>query len=195
MKIFRTRGLLYLIYFFLLFLLEEMRAEEDWSLTLYHGAVSGAAIGDVLQLTANFRYSNSYLALAAARKIKRYKNLHWEIEGQYVHHVGSLQSHMEFNGLFIARWLTFPWDTFIDTSFAVGEGLSLATEVPEIEKRNHDDESAILNYLLFELTFPLKFLANTNLALRIHHRSGVFGLFDGVTGASNAIGIGIKRNF
>ena len=79
-----------------------------------------------------------------------------------MHHLGSLQKHMEFNGLIIARWLTFPWDNFVDTNFAVGEGLSLATEVPEIENRNHDDESAILNYLLFELTFPLKFFRLTS---------------------------------
>ena len=183
------------IHFISIFFVGLANAEEDWSLTLYTGAVSGDSITEVLQLKANFKHSNTYLAIAAAKKIKKQANLDWEIEGQFVHHIGELQKHMEFNGLILARWKTFPWDHILDTSFAIGEGLSLATEVPEIEKRNHDEASAFLNYLLFEITFPLQFLTNTEMVLRIHHRSGVFRLFDGVTGASNAVGIGIRRKF
>lgn len=178
-----------------LFWVDLANAEEDWSLTIYHGVISGDGIDEVLKLSANFKHSNGYLAIAAAKKIKEFTNLDWEIEGQFVHHAGALQKHVEFNGLILARWNTFPWDNILDTSFAFGEGLSLASEVPEIEKRSHDEASAFLNYLLFELTFALQFLTATDLVVRIHHRSGVFRLFDGVTGASNAIGIGLKRTF
>ena len=195
MKIFPSIRLLHPVYLFVLFLAAQANAEEDWSLTFFHGAVSGDSIANVLMLSGNFKYSNSYLAIAAARKIKKHANLDWEVEGQFVHHTGTLQKHLEFNGLILARWNTFPWDNILDTSFAIGEGLSLATQVPEIEKRHHDEASALLNYLLFELTFPLQFLTATDFVVRIHHRSGVFRLFNGVTGASNAIGFGIKRTF
>ena len=195
MKWIQINAVLFIIYLIPIFSLALANDEEDWSLTIYHGAVSGDAIDEVLKFSANFKYSNSYLAIAAAKKIKKYTDLDWEFEGQFVHHTGTLQKHMEFNGLILARWQKFPWDHILDTSFAIGEGLSLATAVPEIEKRSHDEASAFLNYLLFELTFPLQFLTRTDFVVRIHHRSGVFRLFDGVTGASNAIGFGIKRSY
>ncbi len=85
-------------------------ANDEWSLTVYHGSVSGDGIVDVLQQSANFNYSYNYLAIAASRKIKEQnEHLHWEFEGQFVQHLNR-QTHMEFNGLIVVRWLTFPWD-------------------------------------------------------------------------------------
>ena len=51
----------------------------------------------------------------------------------------------EFNGLIIARWRLFPWDKYLDTSFAIGDGISYATEVPEIEEKKDTDSGRWLN--------------------------------------------------
>ena len=167
-----------------IFLIGVLNTHGQWSTTVYYGAVSGDGIVEVLQQTANFNSSNDYLAITLAREISEtQEDLIWEFEGQFVKHLGN-QQHMEFNGLIIARWHPFPWDHILDTSFAIGEGLSLATEVPEIEKRNHDESNAFLNYLVFEFTLPFPLLRNSEIVARIHHRSGIFGLFDDVTGAS-----------
>jgi hypothetical protein len=48
---------------------------------------------------------------------------------------------------------------------------------------------------LFEAAFALPDVPQWELITRIHHRSGTFGLFNGVTGASNAWGVGMRYNF
>ncbi|MCG5530360.1 hypothetical protein LRD18_05665 [Halorhodospira halochloris] len=118
-------------------------------------------------------------------------------EAQAVKHSGK-QSHYELNAVLIARWSRTPWDAFIDTSFAFGEGLSWASEPPPLEPRGTRDDSEesvqLLNYLLFELEAgPPQ--SNWRAFTRIHHRSGVFGLFGGIRGGSNFLGLGLRYYF
>ena len=61
----------------------------------------------------------------------------------------------------------------LPTTFAVGEGISYATEVPELEPG--EGASQWLNYLLFEVTFALPKYPEWAIVGRIHHRSGFFG--------------------
>lgn len=112
------------------------------------------------------------------------------------------QDHWEFNAVLILRWNEFPWDRYLDTSFAVGEGLSYATEYPPIEKDYHammfgleDQVSKLLNYLSFELTFGVPKLPPWNVFIRIHHRSGIYGLINDVNGGSNYMGAGVRYDF
>jgi hypothetical protein len=95
----------------------------------------------------------------------------------------------------VFRWQPFPWDRYLDTSFAIGEGLSYATDDPEIETEKHDRTSRVLNYLMLELAVAVPQQPRWTLFGRVHHRSGVFGLFDGVTGGSNVVGAGIRYTF
>ncbi len=121
----------------------------------------------------------------------------WELEGQIVKHFG-FQDHEEFNGVLVGRWLLFPWDKYIDTSLAVGEGLSYATERPRIEggDRSSRKEYHFLNYLMVELSFFLPKFPHWGLVIRVHHRSDVYGLVaDSVLGGSSFVGGGIKYVF
>jgi hypothetical protein len=142
-------------------------------------------------------FDDYYLvALALAKKVASYEKIDLEVEGQAVKHFYG-QHHWEFNGLGAIRWLPFPWDKHIDTSFAAGAGLSYATETPkfEEERRGEGQTQQVLSYLMLELTFSLPKNPNWSLVTRVHHRSGAFGLFNGVTGGSNAWGLGIKYTF
>lgn len=112
------------------------------------------------------------------------------------------QDHFEFNALLIIKWHEFPWDKYIDTSFSVGEGFSYATKEPPIEKDYHnmtfgveDETSRFLNYLLFELAFAVPKLQDWSVFARVHHRSGIYGLVNGVNGGSNFVGLGIRYDF
>lgn len=120
----------------------------------------------------------------------------WEAEGQGCVHFGK-QNHLEFNGLVIGRWLRFPWDRLVDTSVAVGEGLSFATQVPEIEPRadREAESTRLLNYLMIEVELAPSPTSRWCVVGRIHHRSGVFGLFDGIHGGSNFIVAGVRHRF
>jgi hypothetical protein len=168
--------------------------EHKWAVTLYHAKFVQEELFDIF--TRQHYFENSYLiALALAREFARsWDHLGWELEGQVVKHYG-MQHNWEFNGVLVLRWHRFPWDRHLNTSIAFGEGLSRATRTPFVEAKDHDRTAKLLNYLLFELTLGLPRLSNWHLSGRIHHRSGVYGTFGGVHGASNFLGAGVRYTF
>lgn len=166
-----------------------------WAFTLYGGPHAQEDIGDVFSFQATFPDDTYIIVGALTRELWRYKN--WftlEVEGQVGKHFGEMH-HWEFNGLVDVRWVLFPWDKYVETSFAVGDGLSYATEVPEVELADDEDAQRLLSYLLFELTLGLPQYPRWDVVVRAHHRSGVFGLFGGVDSGSNFVTGGIKYKF
>lgn len=179
---------------FLLTLPQTAETKEDWAVTLYGASQLWGNIWQTFY-SPDFEPSYYFVALAVSRRMFSFqKHLDLELEGQGVKHLGN-QHHWEFNGLFTLRWLTFPWNKYIDTTIAIGEGLSYATETPKLEAETHKNSLQFLNYLMMELTFALPETPKWSLAVRIHHQSGIFGIFDGVQGASNALCIGLKYKF
>ena len=178
-------------------------AEEDqkenkperykWFVTAYGGAHAQDDIGDVFTFQPKFE-DNAYIAvLALAREVWHYKNyLSFELEGQVGKHFNK-DTHWEFVGVLIGRWHYFPWNKWINTSFAVGDGISYYTDVSEVEEEDDDDAQRTLNYLLFELTLGLPEYQRWDLVFRIHHRSSVFGLVG--AGGSNFVTGGFKFAF
>ena len=89
--------------------------------------------------------------------------------------------------------------------FGFGEGLSLASDVPIVEiadAADSDKETAtLLNYLDISVDLDLGRLAGVEsmydlyLGYTIKHRSGVAGLFSGVTGGSNYNMVTLEKNF
>jgi hypothetical protein len=169
-------------------------ADRKWFVGVYGGQVTDGSINDIADLKADFMDSR-FCALIVGNAFWTYKDYFGlEAEGQIVKHWG-LQDHLELNALLAIRWLLFPWDRYVDTSFALGEGISYATKDPEIEKESHSNVSQILNYLMFELSFLIPKQSHWSVFVRLHHRSGVFGLINGVSGASNAVGAGLRYVF
>ena len=171
-------------------------ADGDWSATLYGAVLLEGNLSDGSLLYSGFE--DAYLtALALTRRMASYEDkIDLELEGQIVRHFEG-QDHWEFNGLGVIRWLPFPWDKYLATSFASGAGLSYATETPEVEEelRGDGQTARLLTYLMLELELAMTDSRHWSFVSRIHHRSGSFGLFSGVTGASNAWGLGVKYSF
>ena len=119
--------------------------------------------------------------------------MRWEVEAQALKHFGE-QTNWEFTGSVNLRWVVFPWNKHVETTAAVGVGLSWATEIPALEKADpaNSDNSQLLNYILCEVTFAVP-ESSWSLVTRIHHRSGVWGLF-GHSG-SNVLEAGIRYRF
>jgi hypothetical protein len=187
--------LLLLLVFFMHLLAGNASAQSKWYVFLYGGQLTDGNLGETFAADINF--VDSYLmAMGTARELARYKDwISVEAEGQFVQHFG-IQDHQEVNLALVLRWLAFPWDCYLDTSFAWGDGISYATDIPEVETDRHHNESAhFMDYMMFELTFSLPQLPRWSLLARIHHRSGCFGLFEGVNGGgSNALCLGLKYN-
>ena len=133
------------------------------------------------------------VGLAASHSIGRFgPRLVFEVEGQVVRHFGD-QNHFEFNLPIIARWASFPWDDVVDTSLAFGVGPSYASEKPEIEVANNGDSHRWLVYWMMEVEIgPPQ--TSWSAMLRLHHRSGAYGLVAN-EGGSNAIVLGVKHRF
>jgi hypothetical protein len=169
-------------------------ADGRWFVSLYGGQATYGSEKDVFTFKAD--YVDSYIGVfVVGKRLSAYKDyIRIEAEGQIVKH-WELQDHFEFNALFVFRWLLFPWDDYLDTSFAIGDGISYATEDPEIEVQKHDKTSKILNYLMFELAFVVPKQPHWSVFARLHHRSGMFGLINGISGGSNAVGAGVRYTF
>lgn len=168
--------------------------QKDWSLTLFLGRLTDENLYNAS--TFNFSYEKAYfIDLALSRRLYTFKDyFNIEIEGQVAKHFGD-QDNWEFDGVAYFRWLCFPWNSYLDTSFAAGAGLSYATPVPEIEEKHYDKTASLLGALMFEFAFSSPRIPQWSLVTRLHHRSGAGGLFSGVHGASNAGALGIRYNF
>ena len=165
----------------------------DWFLTVYGGAHAQDDIGDVFTLQPKFEDNDYLVVVALARELWHFKKyISFELEGQIGKHFNN-DTFWEFNGLIIGRWHVFPWDKYFDTSFAVGDGISHYTEVSKVEKADDEDSQRTINYLLFELALGLPQHPRWDVVLRIHHRSGIFGVYEG--GGSNYVTGGFKFSF
>jgi hypothetical protein len=173
---------------------EENDSERyKWFLTAYGGAHAQDDFNDVVTLQPSFE-DNAYIGVVAlARELWHYKKyLSFELEGQVAKHFNK-DTHWEIVGVLIGRWHYFPWNKYVDTSFAVGDGVSYYTDVSEVEKEDDDDAQRTLNYLLLELALGLPEYPKWDFVLRLHHRSSVFGLIG--SGGSNFVCAGIKFGF
>lgn len=101
----------------------------------------------------------------------------------------------EFNPYMQFRWENFPWDRFIVNTYAVGWGVSYDSRVSTWEKQDSDNSKRLLNYLMFETTFALPQYPRLQLVLRLHHRSGAFGLYGADNTSSNFVGAGVRYLF
>jgi hypothetical protein len=187
----------------LLFPLPNASADDDkientveqykWYFTLYGGAYTKSELEDDLVFDYHFTDDTYIIVGALARELWRYEDfISFEVEGQLGKYFG--QEHQgQINGLIIVRWLKFPWDQYVDTSFAVGDGLSYNTHTSDVEKDDDEDAGRWLNYLMFEVTLGLPKYPRWDFVYRIHHRSSIRGLIG--AGASNFVTAGFKYAF
>ena len=150
---------------------------------------------------------NKVWAIALARRLATFgPDVDFEIEGQIAKHSGSSnptwsttevsQDHWELNALANVRWNRFFWDRYVDTSAALGLGVSYATKMPGFEVKAHGASNRLMAYILVEVDFSLPEYPQWALVSRIHHRSAAWGTFeDDIESASNAFGLGLKYRF
>lgn len=166
--------------------------------TLYGGRYTDRHLLDKVLMLKPIYYEDSWLKSLALGKIiydgGNYYRL--EIEVQFADHVGE-QKHHEFNALAVFRLKYVTSSYILPFSFAFGNGLSYATETPKIEDRSRTNINAskLLNYLLLEVAINAPFVERWELVGRIHHRSGIFGLFNNVRGGSNVMAAGLRYYF
>jgi hypothetical protein len=168
-------------------------AEKEWAVTVLGGQYSGSQLLKLGGGTLDFKDSYTAGLSLSYQFVDWGPHMRWELEGQALQHVGE-QEHVEFASSINVRWITFPWNRYLDTSVAIGGGLSVTSEVPVLEERDPDNSQAatLLHYLLIEAAVGLP-SSNWSLVARIHHRSGIFGLFS--HSGSNVLALGLRYRF
>ncbi len=124
--------------------------------------------------------------------------LKFEVEGMGIYHFGHWpedQFFAETVGFMALRWHKFPWERHLLTTVGFGEGLSYASEEPSYEIEFNNKTANLLNYLMWDITLAHPDLPELAFVLRLHHRSGVFGLIEDVSGGSNFFTMGLKYTF
>jgi hypothetical protein len=170
-------------------------AGEDFALSVYSGRMTDGDFGDAISGKSDF--IDAYVVVGALSwTFARYFEdaLSFELEGQIGKWWGD-QDNVEFNLPVAIRWSKFPWNHYVSTSLAYGLGPSYATEKPDAEIDLHDTTKKFLVYWFGEIAFgpPQSKWAGI---LRIHHRSGAFGLIaDHGEGGSNTLAAGLKYRF
>lgn len=168
---------------------------DRWAIAGSLGIGTDGGIEDFPGLQADF--NDAYMAgFAVSREVARWRDkAAFEIEGQINRHFNK-QDHTESNLLLVGRWLDFPWNETLRTSLAAGEGVSYASSIPEIEReRSPGNNAQLLNYIMLEAEVAPPDEEHWSFIARIHHRSGVFGLYDGVSKGSNLVTAGVRYRF
>lgn len=174
---------------------DESLARQDFAFTLYTGRMTDSDFGDTL--TGQSDFVDAYVVVGAlAWTFARFYGdaLSFEIEGQVGKWFGD-QHNWEFNLPAAIRWSRFPWDNYVATSLAYGVGPSYAASEPEEEIELNNSTKKFMVYWFGELTLgPPK--SSWAASLRIHHRSGAFGLVEERgRGGSNTLAVGVKYRF
>lgn len=172
--------------------------EKGWNASIFGGIMTNKNNSDFF--TGDMKIRDAYpIGFGVGKKMANLSKdqLDFEMEANFVQYTGD-QTHQEIQPfVFILRWIDFPWNDHVKTSFAAGDGLSVATEKPklEVKERGSSDSNAVLNYVLLELTFADPDTPELEGFIRYHHRSGVFGTFNGTWDAATAFMIGAKYHF
>ena len=151
--------------------------------------------------------STSFIGVSYERFIKRETNYDLGIQGSVFKFddKGYGSNPYELNAGIKGTWKKFPWSKYVGTKLYVVEGLSYVNEIPYMERKNLEFEnkptSKFLNYLEFGVSVDLKDVTTVNfffcfyLGIGISHRSGVFGLYNGVKGGSNYVTYFLEKEF
>ncbi|ELS04667.1 hypothetical protein Xen7305DRAFT_00044030 [Xenococcus sp. PCC 7305] len=152
------------------------------------GIFNGTATEDELKFPIPDFEDAGQIGINYNRSLKRFSRFRFEFDTSFFQHYGE-QEHWEITAALLLRFYLIK-DRL---SFGVGDGFSYASEIPELERRRHINTSQVLNFVLLELAVDInRFSA---LAMRWHHRSGVWGLINDVEGGSNSVQFGIRYKF
>lgn len=170
--------------------------EKRHAVTLFAGQGTESNFSDILEKFFDVDSTGDRVAaIALSRHLGWYgEALSFEAEAMYAWHYGR-ETYHEIGTALYARWHHFPWNKYMLTTVAAGLGPSYTTEFPQLERQPDGSRSRLLNQFNLQTTLALPRYPDVALVARMQHRSGMFGLFNGVTDASNFLTLGLRYDF
>lgn len=174
--------------------------DMPWSVFGYFGAMTRDNLDR--SFTSGFTNSRQYgiepaYKLPLSNSVKKYINLELALSAIYqTDPQGNLG---EFNPMIMLRWKYFPWNSWLNTTFGIAEGVSYATRIPTIELRQTTPSwgppKHFINFIAFELTFAAPTKPQWQLVARLNHRSAAYGLYGAGNDSSNVLALGLRYQF
>jgi hypothetical protein len=174
---------------------------QNWKFGVYGGRLVNAPFYKLNEFpfagTRNMHIVNEDLiALNAVYRIARLPHLPVDIEldlvaAQHFSH----QSFGEFAAIPTVRWSWFPWNRYVYTTTrtgVLGPSWTTSKSTDEAMESVGHKTSNYLNFLVREWTFAPAEDSTWEAFLRIHHRSGIWGLINGVNGGTNYVTLGVR---
>jgi hypothetical protein len=168
------------------------------SIGVYGGELYKATYLDILYRPQDIDLSSSYIAaLNIDYRLYRWHVLPIELTAEFNFDKHFGQAH-EYEAVLtpLVRWVSFPWSRYLYTTVGVAAlGVSYVTGVSPWERQNsgNDRGSNLLQFGAIEVSFAARASSPTELFVRVHHRSGIWGLINGVAGGSNYLSLGFRR--
>ncbi|TPQ50724.1 hypothetical protein C2U72_11995 [Prosthecomicrobium hirschii] len=171
--------------------------EKLWGLAVFFGSSGGQHDMHQLLIKPWLLHPEDYVwsGVAVNRRIGRFwTDFSVELEGGVGHRFGPRYSGNEAWVATFVRYDGFFWNDRLYTTLAASTGLNYLDSFPREELASRR-RSHILHYFAPELTFALPDHKEHEFVFRFHHRSGVFGTFNGVWGGSNVVSVGYRHRF
>lgn len=170
------------------------------SVGAYAGQLYKNEFTRIITAPAEIGLKSSYLAaLNFDYRFLKIRYLPLQLEGEFnIAKRFGQQNEFDFSAAPFLRWTWFPWNNLVYTNVRLGiVGLSYATAISPYERLNSGNMngSNVLHFLAPEVTFSKSESSPWEVFVRVHHRSGVFGLFNGVHGGSNYLSGGARVFF
>jgi hypothetical protein len=175
-----------------------------WAVTTWTGQMFAANFGDTFLFKGHFR--PEYLAgVNLQRRLVDAGPFALEVDANLMGHHAAAQAGGEFNQP--VPYARTPAQTFGEATIGLGvrfwvlprlsvffeEGVSLLTEASNYERTFRQNYATFLNYLAFEVEGLVT--PQWSVVGRIHHRSGAYGTYSGVSEGSNAYLLGLRYRF
>lgn len=125
----------------------------------------------------------------------RFEGFSLEAEATLDKHFG-LEHHWETTGALVVRSGEIDLGSALRMNVSWGNGLSWALERPAWEEgptgRHGVDSRRLQYHMSFETGFTPTAAANVSLFMRLHHRSGIYGVISPQHTGSNYVGAGVR---
>jgi hypothetical protein len=186
---------------------ENMNAPVDWTFEFGVALMTENDIDDFIEGEVDFEYGDAGATTYQFTATKKLTELPFELFGKEFTPWLEMPLCLElvdenandpflvYNASLQLRWVDFPWNSYIRTTFAAGLGLSYATQIYDMDIQRHPDEerSHLKFNLPIQLSFSLPDAPQHQVIFYISHHSGGFGTFD--RGGVNSIGVSYGYSF
>ena len=174
--------------------------KEDplWSVFLLGGTTAEGNLVNLMAEPWSGSYGrNDFAGAAVSRRIGRKNHFILEVEAGAGYRFRHFSSPEGWIALYL-RYDGLPWNHLVYTTVAIDTGVDYVATVSPLELESvggPSHSSNLLHYLAPEITFARPENPNSELVIRWHHRSGVFGLINHSWEGSNILTVGFRQRF